>query len=163
MRNCCAQLAVAVAGLAFLVGRAGIANAETVIVSVKSNFFSPTDVFVKTGDTVQWVWDQGVHTTTSTTGLWDSGILNPGSMFQYTFNNEGDFPYTCTLHFQCCNMAGTVHVSKPPRVHPSPVPEPAPAPYPLPPLSVVSLFDDMTLLLGSLAASRVSLMWLAHR
>jgi hypothetical protein len=60
---------------------------------------------------VQWVWQQGAHTSTSSNGLWDSGILTSGATFEFTFNQPGDFNYTCTLHFTCCNMAGTVHVS----------------------------------------------------
>jgi plastocyanin len=109
-----ARFAVGVATMAFLVGRAGIANADTIIIDVKSNFFSPSEVLIKTGDTVRWVIDEGSHTTTSSTGLWDSGVLSSGSMFEYTFNDSGDFSYTCTLHFQCCNMAGTVHVQNAP-------------------------------------------------
>jgi plastocyanin len=103
-----------VAALAFLLVRTGVADADTIIVDVKSNFFSPVDVTVFTGDTVRWVFDQGTHTTTSSTGVWDSGILQSGSMFEFTFNDLGDFPYVCTLHLACCNMAGTVHVKSPP-------------------------------------------------
>jgi plastocyanin len=77
-----------------------------------NNFsFSPSDVTVNVGDTVQWVFEQGVHTTTSLDGLWDSGNLSAGSTFQFTFNQAGDFHYKCSLHFSCCNMAGVVHVA----------------------------------------------------
>jgi plastocyanin len=109
-----ARFAVGVAAMAVLVGRAGIANADTIIIDVKSNFFSPSDVTVNVGDTVQWVIDEDVHTTTSSTGLWDSGVLSAGSTFEYTFNDPGDFPFICTLHFNCCNMAGSVHVQTAP-------------------------------------------------
>jgi plastocyanin len=102
-----------VAVAAFLVGWTGAAPAATVVVNVMSNFFSPSDISVMAGDTVQWVWNEGVHTSTSSDGLWDSGILSAsaGATFEYTFNQPGDFNYTCSLHFRCCNMAGTVHVS----------------------------------------------------
>jgi plastocyanin len=100
-----------VSAAAFLVGWTGVAQSATITVDVKSNLFSPSDVTVNVGDTVQWVFDQGTHTTTSSDGLWDSGILSAGSTFQFTFNQAGDFNYKCTLHFQCCNMAGVVHVS----------------------------------------------------
>src|SRR5437762_1233139 len=76
MRNSYAKLAVALAAMALLFGWTGLADAETITIDVKSNFFSPTDATVHTGDTVRWVFDQGVHTTTSTTGLWDSGVLS---------------------------------------------------------------------------------------
>jgi plastocyanin len=96
-----------------LLSSVDLANADTVIVDAKSNFFSPSEVTIKTGDTVRWVFDQGVHTTTSSNGLWDSGILGSGKTFDYTFNNPGDFDYVCTLHVDCCGMQGTVHVMPP--------------------------------------------------
>src|SRR6516165_228289 len=85
----------------------------TIVVSVQDDFFSPKDAFVVAGDTVRWVVNQGFHTTTSSTGLWDSGGLGVGSTFEHTFNNPGDFAYICTIHFACCNMSGTVHVTAP--------------------------------------------------
>jgi plastocyanin len=106
----CSKLVTAAA---FLLSCAGFAEANTIIVDVKSNFFSPREVTIAAGDTVRWVFGQGVHTTTSSGGLWDSGVLGVGSTFEHTFNDLGDFAYTCTLHFNCCNMAGTIHVSPP--------------------------------------------------
>jgi plastocyanin len=140
MRNWYAGLCLAVAAVAFLLGWTVVANAATITVDVKSNLFSPSDVAIKTGDTVRWVFDQGVHTTTSSDGLWDSGVLSPGSTFEHTFNDPGNFAYICALHFACCDMAGTIHVSKPKKPRPSPTPEPQPSPYPLPPLSLFPLF-----------------------
>jgi plastocyanin len=111
MRGWFLRFATFVSGVAFLVGWSGVAAATTITVDVKSNFFSPSDVTIMAGDTVQWVFDEGVHTTTSSDGLWDSGIRSAGSTFQFTFNQAGNFNYKCTLHFQCCNMAGRVHVT----------------------------------------------------
>lgn len=105
------RLATLMSAAAFLVGWTGVGQAATITVDVKSNFFSPADVTIMTGDTVQWNFDEGVHTTTSSDALWDSGTLSAGSTFQFTFNQPGDFKYTCKLHFNCCNMAGTVHVT----------------------------------------------------
>jgi plastocyanin len=96
-----------------LVAEATFANADTFFVNVESNFFSPVEAAVSVGDTVCWFWDTGFHTTTSSDGLWDSDVLSPGSMFEYTFNDAGEFPYICTLHFDCCNMASIVHVAQP--------------------------------------------------
>jgi uncharacterized repeat protein (TIGR01451 family) len=91
----------------------------TIVVHAGDDFFSPRDAFVLVGDTVRWVVDSSGHTTTSSdangtlNGLWDSGILGAGSIFEHTFNTPGDFFYICTIHFVCCDMAGTVHVSAP--------------------------------------------------
>jgi plastocyanin len=92
---------------------------STTIVHVQDDVFSPQDVTIATGDTVQWKWDAGPHSTTSAAangtpnGLWDSGILGVGSTFEHTFNTVGDFFYICTVHFACCGMSGTVHVTAP--------------------------------------------------
>ena len=110
-----ARIMVAVA---FLTCWTQVAGAATTVVNVMSNFFSPSDVTVNVGDTVQRVWQQGSHTTTSAdangvpNGLWDSGIKSTGATFEFTFNQPGDFNFICTLHFSCCNMAGTVHVNQ---------------------------------------------------
>lgn len=57
------------------------------------------------GDTVQWVWVSGFHSTTSGTctgacvqdGRWDSGA-GSGMTFSHTFAQAGSFPYFCTVH-----------------------------------------------------------------
>jgi plastocyanin len=99
--------------LALVAGGTGIVRADVIVVSVQSNVFVPSDVTIATGDTIHWTWDQGVHTSTSVDGLWDSGIIGPGSTFDYTFDQAGDYNYYCTLHLECCNMVGTVHVMDP--------------------------------------------------
>jgi plastocyanin len=118
MKGWFARLVVTVAALALLACRTGVSRADVIIVDVESNFFSPTAVTVSVGDTVCWVVDNGFHTTTSGSGgtpdgLWDSGFISAGDMFEYTFNDVGDFPYYCSLHFDCCDMEGIVHVVQP--------------------------------------------------
>jgi plastocyanin len=98
--------------LALLVGAAGVAAADTIPVDVQSNFFSPAEVFIATGDTVSWVFHDSLHTTTSVDGLWDSGLQSSGT-FEFTFDQAGDYGYFCTLHLECCNMVGIVHVIDP--------------------------------------------------
>lgn len=46
--------------------------------------FTPQDVTIQVGDTVQWTWVTSMHSSTSGTpgnpdGMWDSGIQNSGS------------------------------------------------------------------------------------
>ena len=54
---------------------------------------------VKAGTQVTWVnRDNTQHTTTSNSGLWDSGILNPGQSFSFTFNTPGTYSYICNVH-----------------------------------------------------------------
>ena len=91
----------------------------TVTVAPKGELvFSPSSVTIHLGDTVQWIWADNDHTSTSGTpghpnGLWDSGIRNQGATFSHTFSTAGSFPYYCTLHGLCCGMTGVVRVSNP--------------------------------------------------
>ena len=79
--------------------------------------FTPQDVTIHVGDTVQWTWVVSGHSSTSGTpgnpdGLWDSGILNQGATFSHTFTSAGSFPYFCTPHGLCCGMIGSVTVTE---------------------------------------------------
>ena len=74
-------------------------------ITIQDFSFSPAIDTVKVGTTVQWVNNgPSEHSTTSDTGLWDSGGLTPPSMggsggtFQMTFNQTGSFSYHCTFH-----------------------------------------------------------------
>jgi plastocyanin len=113
MRCKLARFLASAAALVCLIGHAGTAQADTKEVHLRSNFFTPSEVTIATGDTIRWIWDMGSHTTTSVDGLWDSGVKGAGSTFEYTFNDPGDFGYVCTLHLNCCNMAAIIHVVKP--------------------------------------------------
>ncbi len=60
---------------------------------------------IHAGDTVQWNWLSGTHSTTSgvcalgcvANGFWDSGVASSGT-FQHTFSTTGTFPYFCQVH-----------------------------------------------------------------
>ena len=61
--------------------------------------FNPLNFTVTVGKTVTWVnKDTTVHTVTSTTGLFDSGNLNPGQTYAHSFAQPGVYMYYCTLH-----------------------------------------------------------------
>jgi plastocyanin len=80
------------------------ADATTVVIANLA--FDPAAITVPTGTTVAWSNDDSVpHTVTSTDGVFDSGIFDPGGSFAFTFNEPGSFPYICQLHPQ---MQGTV-------------------------------------------------------
>ena len=71
--------------------------------------YSPKVVTVARGTTVMWMnVDTIAHTSTSTTGLWDSGPVAPGASFSRPFNDVGTFPYFCTIHGMI--QSGTVNV-----------------------------------------------------
>ncbi len=74
------------------------ARAATAGVGINDNFFSPSTVMISVGDTVQWTWGgANMHSTTSNTGIWDSGVQASGT-FSQTFGSAGMFAYHCTIH-----------------------------------------------------------------
>jgi plastocyanin len=59
----------------------------------------PQILTVKVGTEVKFSnKDQAVHTVTSDTGLFDSGPLQKGQDFFYTFTQVGEYPYYCAPH-----------------------------------------------------------------
>jgi plastocyanin len=78
-----------------------------------ANFTLPT-LTVAVGARIEWTNRDGVpHTTTAgapgaLTGDWDSGRLQQGGSFGFTFTQEGDFAYFCTVH---PTMLGTITVA----------------------------------------------------
>lgn len=78
-------------------------------VNIQNMAFNPSSLTVPVGTTVKWVnMDSTTHTVTSDTGVFNSGNLNNGQSFSYTFSQAGTFPYHCSIH---TNMHGTITVS----------------------------------------------------
>ncbi|HJT58136.1 MAG TPA: plastocyanin/azurin family copper-binding protein [Ktedonobacteraceae bacterium] len=61
--------------------------------------FSPKTLKITVGTTVTWKNTTTVsHTSTSDTGVWDSGIIPPGGKFSFKFTTKGTFTYHCNIH-----------------------------------------------------------------
>jgi plastocyanin len=95
----------------------GATVATTQAVSMVDFAFQPDPISIPVGTSVQWAnatsgTSSTPHTTTSDTGLWDSGTLNAGQTFSITFKNPGTFTYHCTFH-QSLGMTGTITVIAP--------------------------------------------------
>jgi plastocyanin len=83
-------------------------QAATANVSIVDFAFSPTSSTINVNDQVKWTWNGNIsHSTTSTTGLWDSGLHGNAFTFTRTFSTAGSFPYKCTLH---ASMTATITV-----------------------------------------------------
>ena len=107
-------LGLAVASLIVLSGLSVRQSALAVTLTVSDvsavDFaFAPPVITVTTGSSVRWTNNGGFHTSTSDTGLWDSGLLSAGGMFTRTFDAPGVYLYHCTFH-QAIGMAGIVVV-----------------------------------------------------
>lgn len=70
-------------------------------VEIKNLAFNPTPITVTVGTTVTWTNNDTVtHTVTSTSGpaSFDSGHMEPGNTFSFTFTEAGTYDYMCTIH-----------------------------------------------------------------
>jgi plastocyanin len=93
--------------------------------------FSPATVNIKTGDSVEWIWDSGPHTVTSIANGSPDGTFcsraegqhisrancnstsyaqGAGTTFSWTFLVPGTFPYISTVDGPA--MSGTVIVTE---------------------------------------------------
>ncbi|HJZ59411.1 MAG TPA: cupredoxin domain-containing protein [Gemmataceae bacterium] len=72
---------------------------QSATVSISDNAFEPARLTVSVGTTVRWKnGGQHRHTVTSGTAVWDSGKLEPGASYSYTFTKPGTYSYHCALH-----------------------------------------------------------------
>ena len=68
-------------------------------VTIDGSQFSPAALTVNEGDTVVWVnKDILAHTATSTSGGFDSKVIEPGKSWKLVVKKKGDFAYTCSFH-----------------------------------------------------------------
>src|SRR5262245_55318590 len=97
--------------------------AETKTVTIKDFEFTSKALTINVGDTVMWENDgPSPHTATSTNGAFDSGNINAGEDFSFTFTTAGTFNYACKYHDI---MQGTITVGEA-----APAPAAAPAAQP---------------------------------
>lgn len=72
---------------------------KSVEVVIRGFTYHPQVIRVQKGTTVTWTnFDAIEHTITLEGGLADSGPLAYGESFSYTFDEEGKYYYSCTLH-----------------------------------------------------------------
>jgi plastocyanin len=84
-------------------------SGATVEVQVVDFAFEPAMVMIEAGDTVTWTnTGDRPHTITADDGSFDSGRLDPGEQFSFTFNEPGTFTYVCGFHPE---MQGSVMVA----------------------------------------------------
>jgi plastocyanin len=73
--------------------------ATPALVTIKDFAFSPTSVSIPVGGSVTWKnLDTAAHTATDSAGSFDSGNLDQGKSFTYTFKKAGTYHYVCSYH-----------------------------------------------------------------
>lgn len=89
-------------------------------------WFDPIGLLIKPGQTVRWICVENVHTVTAyhpsngnrslripeKAAPWDSGFLQPGGKFEYTFTEEGVYDYFCLPH-EGAGMVGRIIAGRP--------------------------------------------------
>jgi len=83
--------------------------ASPYVISIKDFAFSPATIKIPVGATVRWKNDDSVAHTVTSKGF-DSGNLDSGRSFTFTFTKSGSYAYVCTYHQ---SMTGTVVVDAP--------------------------------------------------
>jgi plastocyanin len=101
----------------FIVSAFALLNAQTKHIVQTSEFqFDPADINIAVGDTVEWQWVNGTHTTTSdsTTGQnhWDAPLDANNTSFSFVITSPGVHHYHCTPH-QSLGMVGTITATSP--------------------------------------------------
>ncbi len=80
-------------------GAGGQAAGQTMKVSISNFAFAPKTLTVGPGTTVEWQNDDSAaHTVTADNGAFDSGNLNQGASFKFTFAKAGTYAYYCRYH-----------------------------------------------------------------
>jgi copper-containing nitrite reductase len=74
-----------------------------------SLYYSPQTITVVIGvnNTVSWINNDNAPHTVTDTGIFDSGIIQPGQSWTYAFTTPGTYQYHCSIHPW---MTGTVIV-----------------------------------------------------
>jgi plastocyanin len=81
---------------------------NTATVDIRDHAFNPAQLNVAPGTTVTFVNnDTEPHTATADNGLFDTGVLQPGSSFDVFLDGSGTVTYHCELH---PDMEGTAVV-----------------------------------------------------
>jgi len=119
-----AFVALAVGGLAAFADSASSTSspapsATPVLVTIKDFAYSPKVVSIPVGGSVTWKnVDQAAHTATDKGKAFDSGNLDTGQTYTFTFAKAGTYQILCAYH---PSMHGTVVVGA--QSSPSPTPD----------------------------------------
>jgi len=106
-----------IAGLSFI----SFVHATKHIVTVQNFMFSPSSFTATVGDTVEWDWVNGGHTTTSTSvpvgaATWSHPMNSSSTSFQYVITKPGTYNYWCAIHTTLMEASFTVTTTAVPYV-----------------------------------------------
>ncbi len=81
-----------------LLAAAPVATSD-VEITIRDFAFEPQVITVTVGSSIAWRNTGNFpHTSTSSTGVWDSGTIAAGAVYSRTFDTAGTFSYYCRFH-----------------------------------------------------------------
>ena len=100
--------------LPFVLLSMNVVMATVIKIKVVDFQFKAKTVNALVGDTIQWIWKGGIHTTTSVTipagaAAWNAPMDSAHRKFNYKLRVAGVYKYQCTFHFTV--MKGTINVT----------------------------------------------------
>jgi len=100
-----------------LVSLFSVTEAQTKHTVLVGNYaFNPQNVNITVGDTVEWQWVDGAHTTTSDSltggNVWNANITSATPVFKFVITAPGVHSYHCIPHI-AMGMTGTITASLP--------------------------------------------------
>jgi len=87
-------------------------NGTVHTITASGMLFTPSSLSVAVGDTIKWVWVNGIHTTSSTTipsnaVPWSAFLDSLHPSFSYVVDLPGTYNYQCIYHY-LYGMVGTI-------------------------------------------------------
>jgi plastocyanin len=70
----------------------------TNVVTIKNLAFAPQNLELKAGDEVRWVNGDAAPHEVILPNIFDSGLIQPGTSFTYSFDKPGHYEYSCSIH-----------------------------------------------------------------
>jgi plastocyanin len=114
---------LAALSLAVSLAAAGSVRAATHAVAIRDFAFEPATLTITVGDTVTWTNEDSVaHTATSSTGAFDTGLLDQGESGSVTFTAAGTYGYFCEPHPSMTGQIVVQAAAAPPPAAPTPAP-----------------------------------------
>jgi plastocyanin len=101
--------------LAFLVCSFTATFAKIIRIKVVDNQFLNATVNAKVGDTILWVWQQGIHTSTSVSvplgvTAWNKPLDSAHKQYGFILRVAGQYKYKCRYH-AVLGMTGTINAT----------------------------------------------------
>jgi len=90
------------------------AAVEKVTITIKNFEFSPAEVTVAVGTTVEWVNQGGKHTVEADNKSFKSPELTAGQKYEFKFTKAGTYAYHCGFHGEAGGggMSGKIIVKR---------------------------------------------------